>query len=177
MMGVTLPSQLRDITAMASAGDWGAVRVRLDNELKQMETMTSSLVKSIDRDLDEALPRAVANMKDVQRRIFLIVPATAISTVFIAAFFGWAIARRLLELRLEERVNERTRIARDLHDTLLQSFHGVLMKFSAVTYMLQDRPEAQKTLEAVIEQARQAVTEGRDTVEGLRSSTFLTNDL
>ncbi len=31
-------------------------------------------------------------------------------------------------LRLEERVGERTRIARELHDTLLQSFQGVLMK-------------------------------------------------
>jgi signal transduction histidine kinase len=174
---VNLPLELRELSAMATIGDWEAVQIRIDGELKPMETMTSSLVKRIDRDLDEALPRAVANMKDVQRRIFIIVPATAISTVFIAAFFGWAIARRLLELRLEERVNERTRIARDLHDTLLQSFHGVLMKFSAVTYMLRDRPEAQKTLEAVIEQARQAVTEGRDAVEGLRSSTVLTNDL
>ena len=57
-------------------------------------------------------------------------------------------------IRLEERVSERTRIARDLHDTLLQSFQGVLLKFHAVTYMLLDRPEAQKTLEIVIDQAR-----------------------
>jgi signal transduction histidine kinase len=174
---VNLPLEIQELSAMAKTGDWEAVQIRVDGELKPMETMTSSLVTSMDRELDEALPRAVANMKDVQRRIFIIVPATAISTVLIAAFFGWAIARRLLELRLEERVNERTRIARDLHDTLLQSFHAVLMKFSAVTYMLRDRPDAQKTLDAVIEQARQAVTEGRDAVEGLRSSTVLTNDL
>jgi signal transduction histidine kinase len=65
---------------------------------------------------------------------------------------------REFNLRLEERVAERTRIARDLHDTLLQSFLGVLMKFSAVKYMLRDRPEAQKSLEVVIEQARKAIT-------------------
>src|SRR5262249_45605097 len=80
-------------------------------------------------------------------------------------------------MRLEERVGERTRIARDLHDTLLQSFQGVFLKFYAVTYMIPDRPEAQKTLETVVEQARQAITEGRDAVQGLRSSTVLTNDL
>jgi signal transduction histidine kinase/ligand-binding sensor domain-containing protein len=80
-------------------------------------------------------------------------------------------------LRMEARVNERTRIARDLHDTLLQSFQGVLLKFHAVTYMLPDRPEARKSLEGVIEQARQAITEGRDAVEGLRSSVTVTNDL
>ena len=36
---------------------------------------------------------------------------------------------RQFNIRLEERVSERTRIARDLHDTLLQSFHGVLLRF------------------------------------------------
>lgn len=175
---ITLPAQLDDISAMATVGDWEAVRLRLDNELRRMEATTSALVKSIDRDLDEELPRVVANTRDVQRRIFFIVPVTALSTVFIAAFFGWAIARRILELRLEERVSERTRIARDLHDTLLQSFQGVLMKFSAVTYQLPDRPEeARRTLETVIDQARRALIEGRDAVQGLRSSTTLTNDL
>ena len=175
---ITLPFQLRDIAALATAGDWEAVRLRLDNELKRIEATTSAHVKSINRDLDEELPHAVANMRDVQRSILLIVPATAISTVLIAAFFGWAIARRILELRLEERVGERTRIARELHDTLLQSFQGVLLKFSAVTYLLPDRPEeARQTLEKVIAQARQAVNEGRDAVQGLRSSTVATNDL
>jgi len=174
----TLPSQLQDITALAAVGDWEAVRLRLDNELKRMEAATSVLVKSINRDLDEELPRAVANMRGVQRRILLIVPATAISTVLIAAFFGWAIARRILELRLEERVSERTRIARELHDTLLQSFQGVLMKFSAVSYLIRDRPaEAEETLGKVIDQARQAIREGRDAVQGLRSSTVVSNDL
>jgi signal transduction histidine kinase len=38
---------------------------------------------------------------------------------------------RQFNMRLEERVSERTRIARELHDTLLQSFQGVLMKFYA----------------------------------------------
>jgi signal transduction histidine kinase len=174
----TLPSQLQDIIELASAGDWEAVRLRFGNESERMETATSTLVKNIDRDLDEELPRAVANMKDVQRRIFFIVPATAISTVFIAAFFGWAIARRMLELRLEERLGERTRIARELHDTLLQSFQGVLLKFSAVTYLIRSRPvEAEETLERVLDQARRAIIEGRDAVQGLRSSTVVCSDL
>jgi signal transduction histidine kinase len=174
---ITLPFQLQDIAGLATAGDWEAVRLRLDNELKRIEATTSAHVKSINRDLDEELPGAVANMRNVQRRIFLIVPATAISTVFVAAFLGWAVTRRVILLGMEERVNERTRIARDLHDTLLQSFQGLLMKFHAVTYLLPDRSEAQKTLESVIEQAREAITEGRDLVQGLRASTVVTNDL
>ena len=51
------------------------------------------------------------------------------------------------------------------------------MKFSAVSYLIPERPDAQKTLEGVIAQARQAITEGRDAVQGLRSSTVVTNDL
>jgi signal transduction histidine kinase len=174
---ITLPLQLQDITELAASGDWEAIRLRLDTELKRIETTTSALVKSIDRDLDEELPHAVANMRNVQRGILLIVPATAISTVFIAAYFGWAIARRILQLRLEERLSERTRIARDLHDTMLQSFHGVLIKLSVVASRIKDPPEAREQLKAIVEQARQAVTEGRDAVEGLRSSTVVTNDL
>ena len=85
---------------------------------------------------------------------------------------------RQFNMRLEERVGERTRIARELHDTLLQSFQGVLMKFYAVTHLIPNRPaEAQKTLESVIEQARRAISEGRDAVLGLRSSALGANDL
>jgi signal transduction histidine kinase/ligand-binding sensor domain-containing protein len=84
---------------------------------------------------------------------------------------------RQFNMRLEARVAERTRIARDLHDTLLQSFQGVLLKFQAVSFMLRDRPEAQNALEKVIDQGQQAVVEGRDAVQGLRTSAMAGNDL
>jgi len=85
---------------------------------------------------------------------------------------------REFNLRLEERVNERTRIARDLHDTLLQSFHGLLLRFQTASELFPTRPaEAKQTLDSAIEQAAQAITEGRDAVQGLRSSTVETNDL
>lgn len=173
----TLPVQIDEISALAAADDWDVVRRRLDNELQRMETTISVLAKSIDHELAEELPSAVGNMRDMQRRIFFIVPATAISTVLIAAFFGWAMARRMLELRIEARVAERTRIARELHDTLLQSFQGILMKFQAVAYRLADRPEAREALEQAVEQARQAIIEGRDTVTGLRGTISTDNDV
>lgn len=85
---------------------------------------------------------------------------------------------REFNVRLEERVSERTRIARELHDTMLQSFQGLLLRFQATAHMLPDRPqEARKTLESAIDQAAAAITEGRDAVQGLRSSTKVTNDL
>jgi ligand-binding sensor domain-containing protein/signal transduction histidine kinase len=81
-------------------------------------------------------------------------------------------------MRLEERVSERTRIARELHDTLLQSFHGLLPRFQAVHNLLPGRiAEAQQVLDAAVDDAAQAITEVRDAVQGLRSSTTVTNDL
>jgi signal transduction histidine kinase/ligand-binding sensor domain-containing protein len=77
---------------------------------------------------------------------------------------------RYFRIRMEERVSERTRIARDLHDTLLQSLQALLLNFHSVTYLLPDRPvEARDALETAIENARHAITAGRDAVEGLRS--------
>ena len=59
-------------------------------------------------------------------------------------------------VRLEGRVDERTRIARDLHDTLLQSFHGLLMRFQAVQNLLPGRvADARQVLETALDDAAQ----------------------
>jgi signal transduction histidine kinase len=81
-------------------------------------------------------------------------------------------------LTLEARVGERTRIARELHDTLLQSFHGLLLQFQTAAYLLPERPaEARAKLDGAIVHAAKAITEGRDAVQSLRASTFERNDL
>ena len=86
--------------------------------------------------------------------------------------------RHAFEMTLEARVGERTRIARELHDTLLQSFHGLLLRFQTASYLLPDRPaEAKEKLDGAIEHAAKAITEGRDAVQGLRASTVERNDL
>jgi len=86
--------------------------------------------------------------------------------------------RHQFEMTLEARVAERTRIARELHDTLLQGFHGLLLGFQAVFQLLPERSmEAKERLGIAIEQAAQAITEGRDAVQGLRDSILEGNDL
>src|SRR5262249_9660971 len=73
---------------------------------------------------------------------------------------------------------ERTRIARELHDTLLQSFHGLLLRFQTVLDLLPARAaDAKQLLATTIDQAADAITEGRDAVQGLRASATETNDL
>jgi signal transduction histidine kinase/ligand-binding sensor domain-containing protein len=71
---------------------------------------------------------------------------------------------------IEARVNERTRIARDLHDTLLQSFQALLPHLQTVSNVLPSRPdEAKRRVDSAIDQATNAITDGRDTVHALRS--------
>ena len=81
------------------------------------------------------------------------------------------------EMALDARVHERTRVARDLHDTLLQSFQGLLLRFQVVSELLADHPAIRARQDAAIAQVAQAITEGRDAVQGLRDSTLERNDL
>jgi signal transduction histidine kinase len=78
-------------------------------------------------------------------------------------------AETLFQVRLEERIRERTRIARELHDTLLQSFQGLLLRFQTVSTQLQEGAVKQ-TLDSAIDQAADAVTEARDAVQAMRKS-------
>ena len=76
-------------------------------------------------------------------------------------------------MTLEARVGERARIARDLHDTLLQSFQGLVFRFQAARYQLPDRPaEAAEALDSALTSADQAIAEGRGAIQELRSGVF-----
>jgi signal transduction histidine kinase len=81
-----------------------------------------------------------------------------------------------LTLRFEERLAERTRIARELHDTLLQSFQALMLHFQTVNDLLPPG-KAKEALEKALDRADQAIVEGRDAIQNLRSSTTLTNEL
>jgi signal transduction histidine kinase/ligand-binding sensor domain-containing protein len=86
--------------------------------------------------------------------------------------------RHQFAIGLEARVNERTRIARELHDTLLQSFQALMLHFQTGIDLLPGRPvKARATLEVALDRADQAINEGRDAVKGLRASVVETNDL
>jgi signal transduction histidine kinase/ligand-binding sensor domain-containing protein len=86
--------------------------------------------------------------------------------------------QRQFEATLEARVAERTRIARDLHDTLLQRFHGLLLEFQAALNLLPNRPrESKEILTRAVDHAVDAITESRDTVQALRTSVVETNNL
>jgi len=80
-------------------------------------------------------------------------------------------ARRAAERvrdRLQERHRERERIARELHDTLLQGVHGLVLRFQVAADMLPPGAPARAQLEQALARADQVLVEGRDRVRALR---------
>ncbi|WP_052517658.1 sensor histidine kinase [Archangium violaceum] len=79
--------------------------------------------------------------------------------------------------RLEERHAERERIARELHDTLLQSVQGLVLRLQAVAEQLPAHEPARQAMEKALDRADQVLAEGRDRVMELRSSIHADRDL
>jgi signal transduction histidine kinase/ligand-binding sensor domain-containing protein len=86
--------------------------------------------------------------------------------------------KRQYSMRLEERVGERTRIARDLHDTLLQRLHGLMFEFQAARNMFQKRPqEAVLALDEALTGTERAITESQEAIEDLRADVAVDSDI
>jgi signal transduction histidine kinase/ligand-binding sensor domain-containing protein len=112
---------------------------------------------------------------------FLIQPATY-QTVWFRAAIGllavcalWFLytqrvrtATAQVQARLDERLLERERIARELHDTLLQGFQGLLLRFHAVLKQLPSPDTARPMLEAALDRAEDVLRESRARLAELR---------
>jgi ligand-binding sensor domain-containing protein len=122
----------------------------------------------------------------------LVIPPAFVQTRWFIAFClagsvltVWVLIRlrvrqvhRRLEERMEDRLNERTRISRELHDSLLQGFQGLMFRLQAVRELLPERPgDAAKYLDSAMQVGDQAIGEGRDAVQNLRSTSVDDPDL
>jgi signal transduction histidine kinase/streptogramin lyase len=86
--------------------------------------------------------------------------------------------RRQLAAGLEERVNERMRIARELHDTLLQSFQGVAFQLQAArNLMVRKSDNAKAALDEAVVATEEAIREGRSAIRDLRPEPAAHRDL
>ena len=85
---------------------------------------------------------------------------------------------REFHAQLEGRVEERMRVARELHDTLLQSFQASLMQMQATRDLFSRRPEqAAHNLDDAITMAAGGIAEGRGAIQELRSQPPVQDDL
>lgn len=106
----------------------------------------------------------------VQSRLFA---ALCASAALAAVFLLYRI--RVAQITSRERtraaavLRERERIAREIHDTLLQSMQGLILKLDGVVRELSPASSARKTLASAIERGERVLVEGRDQIQGIRS--------
>lgn len=79
------------------------------------------------------------------------------------------LTRRVTE-RLQVKQDERERIARTLHDTILQTVQGLMLRLDALALSLPADAPAREALDAMLRDAGSAVGEGRDRVSELRAT-------
>jgi len=92
-----LPSHLDAIKELASSGDWAALRFRLQNQVRPLESVGSELVLSVDKEVAAERAQAALNIHRAENRMFLIFLATGLLTLLIAAFLGLAITQSITE--------------------------------------------------------------------------------
>jgi ligand-binding sensor domain-containing protein/signal transduction histidine kinase len=103
---------------------------------------------------------------------------TGLCLLWMTYRYRLAQINKQVHIRIEERVNERTRIARELHDTLLQNFHGLMFQFQAASNLMARKPdEAKQSLDDAIIETKKALAESREAIQGLRSESIAKGSL
>ncbi len=93
----TLASQLEEITDLATLGQWSTVRLRIANQVRPLEFLTSALAEKVDHQVGEEQARAALNISRVQRRVFVVLSITVAFTLLIAGTLGLAITRSITQ--------------------------------------------------------------------------------
>ncbi len=107
-----------------------------------------------------------------------------LSVVLVAGLASWGLYQlrvrqvaRQLSVGFEARLAERTHIAQELHDTLLQGFVSASMQLHVAVDRLPEDSPARSSLGRVADLMGRVIEEGRNAVRGLRSSTGAAHEL
>ena len=99
-------------------------------------------------------------------------------TVFLLGYQAYRMRVRNVELRFSAVLAERTRIAREIHDTLAQDIVGISVQLELVSRLLSSSVDAARTqLDAARGMVKTSLAEARSSIWNLRSATSSANDL
>jgi len=96
----------------------------------------------------------------------------AFAVLAILGFYSWRLREleHQMNIRFEERLAERSRIAQALHDTLLQGVLGASMQLHILADQTPDSSPVKEELTRILGLIGRVIDEGRNTVRGLRPS-------
>ena len=114
---------------------------------------------------------ALANTRFFTSWWFVLCGLSLLALGMVLGFLRFRVTRVTSEmnLRFEERLAERTRIAQELHDTLLQDVISASMQLHVLASRTPADSPAKSTLEHILETLARVTEEGRNTVGSLRS--------
>ena len=92
-----------------------------------------------------------------------------VGLIALGVWLVYGLRIRSLNARFAVILAERNRIARELHDTLIQGFSGVTMEMQALCARLSS-PEDKRTLQEIVQDAAKSLREARRSVAGLRGA-------
>ncbi|WP_245653539.1 sensor histidine kinase [Sphingomonas pituitosa] len=102
----------------------------------------------------------------------------ALACAAAAVLLLWLMIRRRVAVvvararaGVQAQLEERLRIARELHDTLLQGFQGLMLHFQSAVEQLPREHDARRLLEGALDRADDVLLEGRERVRALRETT------
>jgi PAS domain S-box-containing protein len=107
----TWSPQLDALIALGAASDWNAVRLRLEDERGPLEARASDLVRSVQERVTNELVQSVVQSEQLKRRIFVILPLTALLTLTFATLLGIEITRSIT-VPLHQLMESATALAR-----------------------------------------------------------------
>jgi signal transduction histidine kinase/ligand-binding sensor domain-containing protein len=113
-----------------------------------------------------------------QTRLFLVLAVLCVVAMLVLLYrMRVSRVRAQIQGRLQERLLERERIARELHDTLLQGFQGLVLTFEAATRRIPAGQASREAMEKALVRADEVLAEGRDRVRDLRDALSLQGEL
>jgi len=91
----SLPGQIDALTDLANAGDWPAVRLRVQNQVAPLSSLTSQLVEKVDSEVTEETAEAQQSIGRLERRVFAMHILAAFLALLVAGILGTVVTRSI----------------------------------------------------------------------------------
>jgi PAS domain S-box-containing protein len=164
---VLLLSQLDTEVQLATAGEWNAVQLQAAIEIPALIEFSSLLVERVDQQALQQRSRAIEDAQNASRRLFIIVPISALLTLLAATALGWYVTRAVTG-PLSALTASAEALARGdfQHQTHLRGNNELAVLGNAFNYAAQQ-------LHNVYEDLRRSERELRDVIEAMPTMVWI----